>query len=263
MSKKIETIGKVYQTTDYDQFKRIEENRPLRMTGSHWKMLLESIRENGQLAPAIVNGRNEIIDGQHRLEACRITGSPFTYIVLAGGEFDDIPEVNNSVIWKLVDFIRAYAIHGNVNYQMMQTLLDEFIPTLRMSSILAVAQCEGTGTAIRSGKLQFTAEERDAVSACLRELIALGYQKWIKENPRSTKAFWPAAAYCWRHPEVDQAKMIDRIYQNTHRIPSTSKMLEYLKVFSEVYNKGRKKDQRVYLDTDYERGLYVDWKGDK
>lgn len=263
MSKKIETIGKVYQTTDYDQFKRIEANRPIKTSGNKWRMLLESIRENGQLAPAIVNGRNEIIDGQHRLEACRIAGVPFKYIVLGGAEFRNIPEANLGDQWKLKDFIRAYAVNGNVNYQMMMTLLDEFVPTLNLSAVLAVAQCEGTGAVIRSGRLEFPAESRDKVAACLRECIACGYQKWVKDNPRSTKAYWPAVAYCWRHPGVDVTKLINRLYQNTHRIPSTTKMLEYLKVFSEIYNKGRKKDQRVYLDTDYERGLYVTWEGAK
>ena len=263
MSKKIETIGKVYQTTDYDQFKRIDGNRQIKTSGQKWRLLLESIRDHGQMAPAIVNGRNEIIDGQHRLEACRICGQPFKYVVNGGAGFNDIPEANLGDQWKLIDFIHAYASQGYVDYQMFDTLLDEFIPPLNISSIRAISLVDGEGSQFRNGTLEFSAETRDKVSACIRGLLALGYHKWVKDNPRSTKAFWPAVAYCWRHPGVDVSKLIDKINQNTHRIPSTTKTLEYLNVFGEIYNKGRRKDQRVYLDTDYERGLYVTWEGDK
>jgi len=70
------------RTTDYNIFKKIENNRALRR--AHIRSIKKSIQENDylHLAPILVDESMGIIDGQHRLEAARELGVPVYYEVV-------------------------------------------------------------------------------------------------------------------------------------------------------------------------------------
>ncbi len=60
----------VYKTFDLEQFKPLHGNRQVNF--AHVKRLVDSIKDNGYLLnPITVNKNNEVIDGQHRLEAAK------------------------------------------------------------------------------------------------------------------------------------------------------------------------------------------------
>ena len=72
---KDKTVGHIFETTDYDIFKRLEGNRA--DIERRAKKVIKSIKAVGQIkAPIIVNERFEIIDGQARAEAFRRLGLP-------------------------------------------------------------------------------------------------------------------------------------------------------------------------------------------
>lgn len=63
-------IAKVYQTTNYDKFCFLEDNRAVKQ--SRVKKIKDSIDDVGYLyQPVLVNEQYQIIDGQGRFNACK------------------------------------------------------------------------------------------------------------------------------------------------------------------------------------------------
>lgn len=264
MSKDTRLIGKVYETTNYDKFKLIISNRPLMTKGVHYKRLKNSIIEKGQLEPAIVNENYEIINGQHRWSICKELGIPFVFEVWEGLKVTDVPDANISSEWKMKHFINLYASNGCENttsYQYLQALIKEFCPPMVLSNITTIMGMRGgnSQTILKEGRFVMTTAEYEAVRRCIADLIKLGYLKWIKENRRSSNAYWLAVAYAWRHPKVDSERLIKLMWQNAIKIPSSTKTKEYLRCFSDIYNKNLVIKKKVYLDQDYEQKLYREW----
>ena len=70
----MKTINQVMMTNDYNMFKNIEGNRNINKI--HLKRLKQSIQEKHIMVPIIVNGKYEIIDGQHRFQSAKDLSKP-------------------------------------------------------------------------------------------------------------------------------------------------------------------------------------------
>jgi len=264
MSKEMIAIGKMYATTNYDMFKTIVGNRPVIPKGAHYKEVMDSIAKEGQIVPAVVNDRNEIIDGQHRLHICKELGIPFVYIVSDGRGFADIAKANAGRKWKTESFVYGYALNGGANadsYRYLKALYDEFNPPIMKSVFTRIQSRHNPEVArqIREGNFKMSAHEYELISKCLRELIAYGYADFIKENNRPSNVYWAALCYTWRHPMVDNARLIKLMWQNEKRVSASNKIKEVLESLSIIYNKKLSVQKKVYLDKDYEQKLYREW----
>ena len=73
----------VRSTKNYDLFKYLPENRAIHK--SHVKKLEDSIRQQNLLSvnPIVLDKNMFILDGQHRLEACKNMDIPVFYTVLS------------------------------------------------------------------------------------------------------------------------------------------------------------------------------------
>lgn len=113
----IEDTGiKVYKTSDYSLFKTISGNRPINY--KHMTRLLSVINKKGMLCnPILVNEHYEVIDGQHRLEACQKANEPVYFIVLKGYGLDEVHTLNlNQKNWTRENYMEGYALLGLVPY---------------------------------------------------------------------------------------------------------------------------------------------------
>lgn len=77
---------RIYRTTEYDKFIQHKDNRILDLSSAKYKKLEESIRLKGEnKTPIIVNelpnGKYVVIEGNHRLNACRATNSVLRYVI--------------------------------------------------------------------------------------------------------------------------------------------------------------------------------------
>lgn len=257
-------IGKVYETTDYDMFSFVIGNRPVKTKGIKWNALFESIKEHGQLEPALVNEKFEVINGQHRLMCCKELGIPFKYTFgqyTASGEI--IGEANRSNKWGLREYVNFYSSQTDaraINYKYFEALRAEFkIGDSSLTAILNGGSDSTVRDAIETGKLNITTETYNAVRGCLSELYTLGFDKWLKDNRRSARTYWSAITYAWRHPEVDMKRLIKVMWENEYKVPSTSRKTELLRALSEIYNRRLAKVNRIYMEQDYERGKYRKW----
>lgn len=120
-----EQVNVVLKTANLDQFVAIGGNRT--PNPAHIKRLVESINKYGVLCnPILVNEKMEVIDGQHRLMACRETKSEVYYIVLPGYDLDEVHTLNlNQKNWTKKDFMFGYANMGIESYQNLANFVNK------------------------------------------------------------------------------------------------------------------------------------------
>jgi|WetSurMetagenome_2_1015567.scaffolds.fasta_scaffold303304_1 hypothetical protein len=110
---------KILTTLDYDQFQRIEGNRPINNT--QVRKLYESIAEDPSIAmatPIIVNDKMEVLDGQHRLAAMKKLNLPVSYFEVESMGLEQVQRINSSTkSWTPVDYARSFMELGNENYK--------------------------------------------------------------------------------------------------------------------------------------------------
>lgn len=110
----------VYLTTNYDMFNFSKFNRNVFLSPEFLKQT-----ELGFISPIIVNENMTVIDGQHRLTACKQLGLPVEYIIKEGLNEDDIVRMNTvQQPWKLINYIEAYANEGKEEYIKLLNLIN-------------------------------------------------------------------------------------------------------------------------------------------
>lgn len=108
-------MNKVLQTRDYSRFRHLDDNRDI--NPMHVERLKESMQEVYLFNPIIVNENLEVIDGQHRLEACKQLNLPVTYITVEGYGIREVQIMNaNKSNWKPSDYLQSYVKNGYSDY---------------------------------------------------------------------------------------------------------------------------------------------------
>jgi hypothetical protein len=134
----------ILKTRDYDSFTTITSNREV--NAAHVKKLAESIKRKNLMwaKPALVNDKMAVIDGQHRLEACRSAEEEFHYIKGSGLSKEDMAILNtNQRNWTVMDFVNYHALEGSRPYKDLCNLINKY-PQLRWSMIVRMCGRPGT-----------------------------------------------------------------------------------------------------------------------
>lgn len=113
-------------TKDYSMFKLAEENRPV--DEKNVKHIINCLSKKNGLAdlPILVDQEMYILDGQHRLEACKRLKIEVYYKKCNILNRDDIAMLNDVPKWSIDDYVRRYAILGNEAYIKLKEILDTF-----------------------------------------------------------------------------------------------------------------------------------------
>jgi len=105
----------IHTTNDYSKFKFFNGNAKIK--SAKVSKIMQSIKKYGQINVIVVNQYGEIIDGQHRKEACMALGIPIKYIVqqINNSYLVDLVRDINSVQknWNNADIGYAYSVKSN------------------------------------------------------------------------------------------------------------------------------------------------------
>lgn len=94
-------------TKNYDQFDTIKGNRKIDL--KYLTKLVKSMAEEYIPVPIIVNSNFEVLDGQHRLEACKVNQLPLYFIISDDMDLESIRAINSVVKkWTLEDYLDSY-----------------------------------------------------------------------------------------------------------------------------------------------------------
>lgn len=120
-------VGEIFETKDYNIFKFREDNREINF--NHVKRITKRMVENGWLSSSVVtiNGKGEVIDGQHRVKAAMTANVPVRYKVSKNAGIDEMTEMNtNQKNWSPFDHVNKFVKRGNKNYIIFDNFTKEF-----------------------------------------------------------------------------------------------------------------------------------------
>ena len=155
----------VTSTKLYDELKFFDFNRPT--NEKHVNELVDSIRRFGNVSSGIVvetdifTGKmvKYVIDGQHRLLACKKTGEEFHYFTVTVTCIEDviylIAKMNStSKNWSLVQYMRTWASLKAPDYVLLNTLAQNTkLPLGLLLEAVTGRDSKTAAQALRSGTL--------------------------------------------------------------------------------------------------------------
>lgn len=149
-------MNKVLTTRDYNQFQQLDDNRELNKT--HLERLKGSMQEVYLFNPIIVNENLQVIDGQHRLEACKQLNLPVRYITVEGYGIREVQVMNaNNKNWKPDDYLQSFVKNGYTDYIVYQSFKEKYGFDHQANIALLTNNANGRGyESFNTGKFKVT-----------------------------------------------------------------------------------------------------------
>lgn len=140
----------VHTTTDYGKFKILKGNRKINL--HNFRRIKQSMREEQLVSIITVNERFEIIDGQHRYEACKELGLPVYYIVCKGYGLSEVQVLNtNMTNWTKKEYLNAYCDLGYPEYLKFREFMKSYPDFTIMSCCALLFNTAQSGSTAASG----------------------------------------------------------------------------------------------------------------
>ncbi len=223
---------KIFQTKDYDDFKKFPGNRKIKE--KHVVKLMASIQLIDRLEqyPIIINQENQVIDGQHRLEAAKRLNIPIYYVVDAESDPNQILIVNDTKLnWVVEDRFDYWIEYGNKDYQRIKDLSNR----LKISIGYIVYYAGFLKADIQNGKLKynFTSRQIEELEA-IREILDSNSTRFDK-NFKLTAAAIRAFKFFFSHRYIEPKDMLKKfnLYQKPLRLTNMDDIVHQL---CDIYN---------------------------
>ena len=254
---------KVFETTDYAIFNKLEGNRDVYSVHK----IVKSIKKVGYIpSPICVNEKMEIIDGQNRLEACKKLGLPVHYYIVKGIGVEEARQMNiGRRNWTQLDYVKSYAAEGRIEYV-------RFLQMVESHSEYAVQElwgiCKGRILTsgwevndIKNGTLDLTLEEMEKGEnlIALLSVIRPSINKLVGSKRMAITSF----AWILSHPKADRQRVIKVVNSKYPLFIPVVSAESFLKDFSNYYNKGITSAKQILFDVDYRLENTNFKKGDK
>ena len=263
-----QTGTKIYETMNYEIFSLVRGNREL--SGSKVDQLVHEIKLNGLLMPIMVNSAMQVIDGQHRLAACKTAKVPVQYFVRANATVETAANVNMAGSnWSPSDWINKYASEGKEDYIILKNWIEKCKGyKINQSSAIFMAQNSAAminyimhsdgiirqngsapkgvkklyrvGTDIRLGKWACgdMSVAEDLLSAVLM------FQSWPFYGKQG---FVAALLRASRINKFDVKTLHSQAMRQPKKFTHQSTAPDFLRMFEEVYNFGRAQKNRLAI----------------
>lgn len=116
---------KVYQSDNYNAFKFLKGNRPIKR--DHVEALKVAMTNKTFIKPIDINKNGEILDGQHRFTAKKELGHMVEYIIVDDISTADIAGMNNlNAKWVVNDFVESFANQEMPHYVQFKKFWEDF-----------------------------------------------------------------------------------------------------------------------------------------
>lgn len=247
----------VLSTKDYTIFKRVKGNRVVQE--KKVLALIESIQHKNlmQDRPILVDSDITVIDGQHRLEACKRLTLEVFYQITTTCSLEDIIKINSrQSSWSVGDYINYYSENGNPHYKL---LLEAHIKTgLSWNSLFKLLGAGGeskhlgkridcynrikTGLFVSNKSLFIVSEKAEYIG---RTCYLIKTHSNIKSERITSSKLRDALVELSNKEGFDEEHFLQRLEMLCGRIKPCATMEEYLQVFIVVYNHAMHKNKRI------------------
>ena len=233
-SKQVQTnkeVNKVYRTNDHTRFKKINGNRAVNKL--HLNRLIESINNDDltHAVPIVVNEKFEIIDGQHRFDACLFLNKPIYYIIVEGS-LKEVQILNqNSKNWKSEDYILGYCDLNMPEYIWLNSFMKENKFSAEMAALICTKYRAGNvSLVIKSGNLKISNKDESNITANY-------FHKYRKLfDGAYTRRFVEAIIMAENIDGFSHDKLLQKLDYQSDKLKSCTTGRAYLAMLEEIYN---------------------------
>jgi len=217
-------------TIDYDKFHYTKSNRAV--SEKYVKTLIKSIKEIDLTAyqPILVAEDTwEIIDGQHRFEACRKLGKPIYYAIVPKELMEKAMITFNQYQkqWRQEEFLRYHsAIQGGCYKGLYDFWQENKLPI--SNAVVIYPQKQINATQIREGKKGWMKNpQAEAIVKFLQD-------ERIRDLPRKVWNTRPFTLAVRKAFELYTPKQLEKLLANAIKIPHCADYEQYLTVFKNI-----------------------------
>lgn len=240
----------VFKTDNYNLFKIIKDNRD--MNENHIHRLVKSFEHKHLVCPIIVNEHHEVIDGQHRLEASKITGLPVYYMVIPGYSIDEVQILNsNQKNWTKHDFLNMFCERGMKPYLELREFMT-MNPDFRISVAIKILSLGKGATQELNGVMMSTRSFENGKFI----IPDLGKSYQIANRLKEFKPFFelyhtPHFVYAVRklltRKKYNHKEMLHKLESSSIKLRECGSTEEYLLLLEKIYNYKRADGNKVSL----------------
>lgn len=238
----------VFTTDQYKNFMMKQGNRPINLHKVS-KIIKEIEAGNDMLQyypiqVHVLNGKLEILDGQHRFFICKKLKRPIHYILVSEQKsMADIARVNSNVEkWKASNFINCYILEGNKNYKQIQKFIDAYQLTVGITLSLLQEGHPGkesgaTGSiaqAFQDGKFEVKKYE-DAVAFAETCKLFSAFNHW------RSRAFVIAVYRILKAGKVPIENVVQAFNKHPEMLTEQANLKEYILALEKIMNVGKSK----------------------
>lgn len=230
------------KTLDYGFFHFLPGNRLIRK--KKVDLLIQSImqRDLTPLYPIVINNLMQIIDGQHRFEACKKLKRPIYYKVIEDAGLELAQTVSSSSSgWTIGDYVHSNKEKGNQNY----FILDEFVKAYSIPYLVSAQLLSGqyygltkspdkrVSFEIKRGSFEVTnAKEAEAIGNYINQL-----HKDIGRSILRSSAFLRAFILLYSRGEKLVISLINKLGINPGpKLSYSSTVRDFVRQFEDILN---------------------------
>lgn len=241
--------GEIGYSSNYSNFKFLEANRDIRERHVH--RLVASIKREGQIYPILINRNFEVIEGQHRVEACKILQIPVMFLKNDKATIKHVRIVNNCQEgWGFYDFLKSFSHHSHTNhetYQKIELFVKEFSFQPRICLILLVGGVDNS-TKINEFKLgTFTIEDEEKSRRLAKQLLKI---KTFAPDLVANKKF----CLSWfRVQKIEKFKVesaYDQIKKYRSKLEGCLNQEDWIEGLLEAYSYKKPKSEKISIKKD-------------
>lgn len=233
-------FGKIFQTKKYHLFKFHPLNRPINQ--KHVVELINSIDliDLTMCRPVIINEKDEIIDGQHSFIACKTDGIDVSAIRvnLNGQSKMAMRKLNESnKKWGLRDYVTFYVNDGNKEYLQILNCERDY-PGITISNASSIVSNTSSGhCGVTTGTFKVGKVPYKKICDILMDFKGLLYKSW------NHVFFVRSIIFIVMSGKYDHSKEFNRFIKNRYALLGCADVQQYLLMFEEILNRGRRGDK--------------------
>lgn len=227
--------GVVYETTEYDLFHLLPENRVVDL--SHVRKLVTQIAKTNLLniKPMDVTDDLGIIDGQHRLAAARELGYPIFYRITPELSEEDIAKLNVAQKnWTGTDYLHYWTVKGKPAYQLLTAFMQRY-PQISFSNAKLMLGYNDTGSTseFKAGEFRTSDPQMSEATATLILRISQECRFAYAFDTR----FLGAVHHCVAKVKgFDGSRFVQKIMLQPAALMRQATHKQYLEMFASIYN---------------------------
>ena len=239
-------VGLVYQTKDYDIFQCIRGNRNINI--NNVLKIAISIKKMSQIEPIVIDSNFFVIDGQHRLEACRSLRIPVKFYAIQPNRITRLEYVETVNTerqnWGWRDRLRMYTTKGNENYKNYEKLIKRFAfpHTAMLTVVLFQRQKKDLTNIFNKGELKIKEdiiniiERLEFIEDCWK-LSSRAYSNMPGKNKKTPPAHLIIALVSiMKHENFSYETMINKLKNDVSGIVGINSIGGFQEQLIKIYN---------------------------